>query len=62
VFLLSADVQRSLALPPGSTFVSVEKFGTSVWTLTGRLLARGVDGSEKAYFLKVCCMGTCDPR
>ncbi|KAI1087198.1 Fructosamine kinase-domain-containing protein [Rostrohypoxylon terebratum] len=41
------------ALPAGSTFVSVEHFGTSAWTTTGRVLALDRDGSEKLYFLKV---------
>ncbi|KAK0760796.1 hypothetical protein N5P37_005732 [Trichoderma harzianum] len=41
------------ALPVGSTFVSVEQFGTSAWTITGRLTALERDGSEKAYFVKV---------
>lgn len=41
------------ALPAGSTFISVENFGTSAWTTTGRLVALDADGSEKLYFLKV---------
>jgi hypothetical protein len=44
---------ESTALPPGSTFISVEVFGTSAWTITGRILAREADGSEKPYFVKV---------
>ena len=41
------------ALPEGSTFLSVEHFGTSAWTITGRLLAQNADGTEANYFLKV---------
>ncbi|KAL7936006.1 Fructosamine kinase domain-containing protein [Trichoderma chlorosporum] len=41
-------------LPPGSRFLSIEQFGTSAWTLTGRLVvADPYDGSEKIYFVKV---------
>ncbi|KAK1765950.1 Fructosamine kinase-domain-containing protein [Phialemonium atrogriseum] len=40
------------ALPEGSTFISVEHFGTSAWTITGRVIARSLDGSEQRYFLK----------
>ncbi|KAL6810212.1 Fructosamine kinase domain-containing protein [Trichoderma camerunense] len=41
------------ALPAGSTFVSIKHFGTSAWTITGRLIALGQDGYEKIFFLKV---------
>ncbi|KAH0526190.1 hypothetical protein TsFJ059_009546 [Trichoderma semiorbis] len=41
------------ALPAGSTFVSIKHFGTSAWTITGRLITLDQDGSEKIYFLKV---------
>jgi fructosamine-3-kinase len=40
-------------LPPGSSFVSVEHFGKSVWTITGKITARGPDQSEEYYFVKV---------
>ncbi|KAL9069431.1 MAG: hypothetical protein Q9157_006158, partial [Trypethelium eluteriae] len=40
-------------LPKNSTFVSVESYGSSAWTTTGRVTARDVDGTQKAYFLKV---------
>jgi protein-ribulosamine 3-kinase len=43
----------SIALPPGSTFVSVENFGTSAWTITGRLVALDAERCEKVYFVKV---------
>lgn len=42
-----------LALPEGSTFLSVEHFGTSAWTITGRVVAQTRDGTESHYFLKV---------
>ncbi|KAL1845019.1 hypothetical protein VTK73DRAFT_1320 [Phialemonium thermophilum] len=41
------------ALPSGSTFVSVDHFGTSAWTITGKLVARSQDGEEEVYFLKI---------
>ncbi|KAB5555066.1 Fructosamine kinase-domain-containing protein [Coniochaeta sp. 2T2.1] len=44
---------QPIVLPEGSTFVSVQKYGSSAFTLTGKLLARDAGGSEKAYFLKV---------
>ena len=31
----------------------MESFGTSAWTITGRLTARTADGSEKSFFVKV---------
>lgn len=40
------------ALPEGSTFISVEHFGISAWTITGRVIARSPDRSEQRYFLK----------
>ena len=42
-------------LPEGSTFVTVERFGTSAWTVTGRLTTTDADGEEVLYFLKVHC-------
>lgn len=42
-----------LALPEGSTFISVEHFGTSAWTVTGRVVAQNPDGTQSDYFLKV---------
>ena len=44
----------TLALPQGTTFLSVENFGTSAWTITGRVVAMEPNGTEKPYFLKVC--------
>lgn len=44
----------TVALPQGSTFLSVENFGNSAWTITGRVIAREPDATEKSYFLKVC--------
>ncbi|KAK4113335.1 hypothetical protein N656DRAFT_828446 [Canariomyces notabilis] len=42
------------ALPAGSTFVSVEHFGTSAWTITGKVTARDADDeSEQYYFVKI---------
>ena len=41
------------ALPPGVEFVSVESYGNSAWTVTGKVTARNSDGSEKLFFLKV---------
>lgn len=43
----------TIALPQGTTFLSVENFGTSAWTVTGRVTALEPDGTEKPYFLKV---------
>ncbi|KAK8110224.1 uncharacterized protein PG998_006681 [Apiospora kogelbergensis] len=43
----------SIALPEGSTFQSVEHFGHSAWTITGRVRANIADGEEQSYFLKV---------
>lgn len=40
------------ALPEGSTFLSVEHFGTSAWTITGRVMAQNPDGTQSEYFLK----------
>ncbi|ROV92123.1 hypothetical protein VSDG_07568 [Cytospora chrysosperma] len=40
------------ALPKGSTFLSVEHFGTSAWTITGRVVAQNVNRIESNYFLK----------
>ncbi|KFY46115.1 hypothetical protein V495_02643 [Pseudogymnoascus sp. VKM F-4514 (FW-929)] len=40
-------------LPKGSTFLSVENFGSSAWTVTGKVTARNADGTESVYFLKV---------
>lgn len=44
----------SIALPEGVTFVSIEIFGTSAWTTTGRLTARAPDGTGRLFFIKVC--------
>jgi fructosamine-3-kinase len=33
--------------------VSVEHFGTSAWTITGKITARGLDGSDEYYFVKI---------
>jgi fructosamine-3-kinase len=41
------------ALPKGRTFVSVEHFGTSAWTITGKVTALGPDKSEEYYFVKI---------
>lgn len=41
------------ALPKDVTFTSVESFGTSAWTVTGRVTAQGADGSIQRFFLKV---------
>jgi protein-ribulosamine 3-kinase len=43
----------TVALPHGTTFLSVENFGTSAWTVTGRVMALEPDGTEQPYFLKV---------
>ncbi|KFX99302.1 hypothetical protein V490_01848 [Pseudogymnoascus sp. VKM F-3557] len=40
-------------LPKGSKFLSVEYFGSSAWTVTGKVIARNADGTENVYFLKV---------
>jgi protein-ribulosamine 3-kinase len=44
----------TVALPQGTTFLSVERFGTSAYTITGRVMAQEPDATEKPYFLKVC--------
>jgi protein-ribulosamine 3-kinase len=44
----------TVALPQGTTFLSVENFGTSAWTITGRVMTQELDATEKPYFLKVC--------
>lgn len=41
------------ALPPGITYVSVDPFGTSAWTVTGRVVAMNAEGVEVLFFLKV---------
>ena len=41
------------ALPEGTRIVSAVHFGTSSWTVTGKVTARDPDGTEKLYFLKV---------
>ncbi|KAI1121558.1 Fructosamine kinase-domain-containing protein [Nemania abortiva] len=41
------------ALPKGVTFYSVENFGTSAWTITGRLIGLEDDGTERQFFVKV---------
>ncbi|PTB36106.1 uncharacterized protein TrAFT101_000075 [Trichoderma asperellum] len=41
------------ALPKDVTFTSVESFGTSAWTVTGRVTAQRADGSIQRFFLKV---------
>lgn len=46
------SVVGCLALPEGSIFISVEHFGTSAWTVTGRVVARDSDGTQSDYFLK----------
>jgi hypothetical protein len=50
---LTCAASQYLALPKGSIFLSVEHFATSVYAITGRLLARNPDGTETLYFLKV---------
>ncbi|KAH6848432.1 Fructosamine kinase-domain-containing protein [Chaetomium sp. MPI-CAGE-AT-0009] len=40
-------------LPPGSSFVSVRHFRTSAWTITGKVIALGPNGSEEYYFVKI---------
>ncbi|KAI4261124.1 MAG: hypothetical protein L6R42_003670 [Xanthoria sp. 1 TBL-2021] len=40
--------------PMDEAVVEVENFGTSAWTITGRIMAIEPDGTENAYFLKVC--------
>lgn len=42
-----------LVLPEGSSFLSVEHFGTSNYGITGKVLARNPDGIESVYFIKV---------
>lgn len=42
-----------LVLPEGSTFLSIEHFGTSNYGITGRVVARNPDRSESMYFIKV---------
>lgn len=51
--LLQHTLTSTVALPKGTTFLSVENFGTSAWTVTGRVMALEPDGTEKPYFLKV---------
>ncbi|KAI1358903.1 Fructosamine kinase-domain-containing protein [Xylaria arbuscula] len=41
------------ALPEGVKFVSVESFGTSAWTITGRVVGVQEDGTERRLFVKV---------
>ncbi|KAK4238065.1 protein-ribulosamine 3-kinase, chloroplastic [Achaetomium macrosporum] len=41
------------ALPKGRTFVSVRHYGTSAWTVPGKITARGPGGSDEYYFVKV---------
>lgn len=48
-----ADIFPHSALPKDVTFTSVESFGTSAWTVTGRVTAQRADGSIQRYFLKV---------
>ena len=51
--LLGVYQHIAVALPLDYVFISVKNFGTSVWTITGRLTARSTDGSEKSFFVKV---------
>ncbi|KAJ3578208.1 hypothetical protein NPX13_g2352 [Xylaria arbuscula] len=41
------------ALPEGVRFLSVENFGTSAWTITGRLVGVEDNGTERQFFVKV---------
>src|SRR5436190_19066492 len=41
-------------MPQGTTFLFVENYGNSAWTVTGKISALEPDGTEKLYFLKVC--------
>ncbi|KAI0014973.1 Fructosamine kinase-domain-containing protein [Xylariomycetidae sp. FL0641] len=41
------------ALPKGIRFVSVKHFGTSAFTITGRVVALDTAGKEQLFFLKV---------
>ncbi|PMD32250.1 hypothetical protein L207DRAFT_499902 [Hyaloscypha variabilis F] len=41
------------ALPQGFTFVSVEHYGNSAWTVTGKVIALSLERDEKPFFLKV---------
>lgn len=52
---LSSDPCRSnyIVLPEGSTFLSVEHYGTSAYAITGRLVAQNPDETETVYFIKV---------
>jgi protein-ribulosamine 3-kinase len=45
--------EGTVALPAGLKFVSVEHFGISAWTITGRIIALRPDESEQTFFLKV---------
>ncbi|KAL9095967.1 MAG: hypothetical protein Q9165_001965 [Trypethelium subeluteriae] len=53
--LFSPELTLNLeeVLPRNNTFVSVESYGSSAWTITGKVIARDFDGAKKAYFLKV---------
>lgn len=58
--LLSTAIRHSLsfadlvvALPEGMTILSVESFGTSAWTITGRLHVIEPNGTKKFLFAKV---------
>lgn len=42
----------TLVLPEGVKVVSVESYGTSAWSQTGRIIATDANGTKTSYFLK----------
>lgn len=43
----------TVVLPEGVKAVSVESYGTSAWSQTGRINATDAKGTQTSYFLKV---------
>jgi protein-ribulosamine 3-kinase len=58
-FVLRAGANDAIspALPGGVKVLSAESYGTSAWSLTGRINAVKPDGSSARYFIKVRSIG-----
>ncbi|TPX17324.1 uncharacterized protein E0L32_012211 [Thyridium curvatum] len=50
---LSGSFPMDEAVVEGNSFASVSHFGTSAWTVTGKVLAKTREGTDAAYFLKI---------
>ena len=51
--MLTQSLISNVALPPGTKLLSAKGYGSSSWTITGKIVVQNPNGSEQKLFLKV---------